>query len=185
MGKRDSPEQIAGRILNIDKEKYQSISYRTIYTWIFCEEPKLKKHLRRISKKGKYRRRKGTKKREEMREEGKIRRIDTRPSIVEERKRIGDYEGDTIVGKDKKKRLLTNVDQASGYGLIDKIDTARAEILQDILAERFDQIPKKKRHTYTYDNGTEIGKEDADPGEKDRHGYIQSLPLSFVGTRKQ
>lgn len=164
--KRDSPEQIAGRIQSIDKEKYQSISYRTIYRWIFDEEPELKKHLRRISKKGKYRRRQGTKKREKQREEAKIKRIDTRPGIVEERKRIGDYEGDTIVGKDKKKRLLTNVDRVSGYGMIDKINIVRAEIIQDKIRRRFEKIPKQKRHTYTYDNGPEIGKEDADLEKK-------------------
>lgn len=33
--KRDSPEQISGRINNIEKEKYQSVSYPTIYAWIY------------------------------------------------------------------------------------------------------------------------------------------------------
>ncbi len=164
--KRDSPEQIAGRINNIEKEKYQSVSYPTIYAWIFNKEPELKKYLRRIGKKGKYRRKHGTKNREKQREESKIKRIDTRPEVVEQRKRIGDYEGDTIVGKDKTKRLLTNVDRVSGYGTIDKIDFVSAEIIQNKLTERFKKIPKEKRHTYTYDNGTEIGKEDVDLEKK-------------------
>jgi len=163
--KRDSPEQIAGRISRVNR-KYQDISHPTIYKWIFNEHPGLKKYLRRISKKGKYRRRGGTKKREEAREEAKIRRIDTRPPIVEKRKRIGDYEGDTIVGKDRKKRLLTNVDRMSGYGMIDKLDTVSAEVTHHILTQRFSKIPKEKRYTYTYDNGGEIGKEDADLEKK-------------------
>lgn len=164
--KKDSPEQISGRIKNIDKEKCQNVSRDTIYRWIFKEKPKLKKYLRRIGKKGKYRRRRGTKQREKQREESKIKRIDTRPEIVEKRERLGDYEGDTIIGKDRTKRLLTNVERLSGYGMIDKVDAVSAENLQETLKQRFRKIPKSKRHTYTYDNGTEIGKEDRDLEKK-------------------
>lgn len=158
--KRDSPEQIAGRLAR--EQSPNTICHETIYQWIFNKQPVFKKYLRRISKKGKYRRQRGTKQREKQREESKIRRIDTRPEIVEQRTRIGDYEGDTIIGKDKTKRLLTNVDRVSGYGMIDKMDIVSAEITHMMVEKRFKKIPKEKRHTYTYDNGTEIGKEDAD-----------------------
>lgn len=155
---RDSPEQIAGRISL--KKNYQNISHEAIYQWIFSEAPGLKSRLRRIGKKGKYRRRRGTKIREKYREEGKIKRIDTRPDIVETRQRIGDYEGDTMVGRDKTKRLITNVERKSGYGMINKLDTVSMEKMHDTLKKRFSKIPKSKRHTYTYDNGIELGKED-------------------------
>lgn len=171
---RDSPEQIAGRISL--KKNYQNISHETIYQWIFSEDPDLKKCLRRISKKGKYRRRRGTKIREKQREEGKIRRIDTRPAIVESRERIGDYEGDTMVGKDKTKRLTTNVERKSGYGMIDKFDNVSAEKMHDILEKRFSKIPKSKKHTYTYDNGVELGKEDKDLERKLKMGVYRAYP---------
>ena len=158
LAKRDSPEQIAGRISR--KGTHQAISHESIYAWIFSEEPALKKQLRRIGKKGKYRRKRGTKKREEAREEGKIKRIDTRPTVVETRERIGDWEGDTIIGKDKLKRLATNVERKSGYGLLNKLDVVTARTMHNTLERRFHAIPKKKRHTYTYDNGTELGKDD-------------------------
>lgn len=172
--KRDSPQQIAGRIHygNTDRK----ISYETIYYWIFNEEPELKKYLRRISVKGKYRRRRGTKKREKQRDEHKIKRISMRPLIVEKRKRIGDYEGDTIVGKDRTKRLLTNVDRVSGYGMIDKLDIVSADILRAVIQKRFSKIPKNKRHTYTYDNGTEIGKEDDDLENKIGMNVYRAYP---------
>jgi IS30 family transposase len=172
--KRDSPEQIAGR--NTHSKKYQVVSTETIYRWIFTEEPHLKKHLRRIGKKGKYRRKRGTKIREKAREEAKVRRIDTRPEIVARKERIGDYEGDTIVGKDKTKRLLTNVDRLSGYGMIDKLDLVRSSILQEKLTERFRKIPSSKKHTYTYDNGTEIGKEDRDLEKKVKMEIYRAFP---------
>jgi IS30 family transposase len=161
---RDSPEQIAGRLT---KEKtLDTLCHETIYQWIFAQQPKLKKHLRRIGRKGKYRRKRGTKQREKARELAKIKRIDTRPAIVEERARIGDWEGDTVVGKNTADRFVTNVDRVSGYGLMDLVLSATAEKVRATIACRFHRIPKEKRHTYTYDNGTEIGKEDADLEKK-------------------
>jgi transposase, IS30 family len=162
--KRDSPEQIAGRLT--EQKMEMTVCHETIYQWIFNEQPKLKTYLRRIGRKGKYRRRRGTKQREKARELAKIKRIDTRPAIVEERSRIGDFEGDTVVGKNTSDRFVTAVDRMSGYGMMDLILSATAEKVRTVLEQRFHRIPKAKRHTYTYDNGTEIGKEDSDLEEK-------------------
>lgn len=159
LARRDSPEQIAGRIARTGR--YQHISHESIYTWIFSAAPALKKQLRRIGTKGKYRRKRGTHARAQARDEAKIKRIDTRPSVVETRERIGDWEGDTIIGKDKLKRLATSVERKSGYGLISKLDVVSMTTMHDALQQRFRAIPKKKRLTYTYDNGSELGQEDA------------------------
>ena len=162
--KRDSPEQIAGRLRQ--QESMTTVCHETLYQWIFHEQPRLKKYLRRIGHKEKYRRRRGTKQREKAREEAKIKRINIRPEIVERRSRIGDFEGDTVVGKNTSDRFVTNVDRFSGYGLLDMVLTATAEKIRMVLEQRFHHIPKEKRHTYTYDNGTEIGKEDSDLEKK-------------------
>lgn len=158
--KRTSPEQIAGR--NKAFGIHRTVCAGTIYRWIYAEAKHYTVHLRRIGHKGKYRRRPGTKAREKARDEAKIKRIDTRPEVVETRSRIGDYEGDTIIGKDKTTRLLTNVERASGYGMIDKVSRVRAQAIHKKLAARFKHIPAGKKHTYTYDNGTELGEEDGD-----------------------
>ena len=159
LAKRDSPEQIAGRIVRTGA--HQSISHESIYAWIFNEAPALKKQLRRIGKKGKYRRKRGTAQREKARDEAKIKRIDTRPLIVGARERIGDWEGDTMIGKDKRTRLVTNVERKSGYGLVSKLNIVSMGTMHATLEQRFRRIPKKHRHTYTYDNGVELGQEDA------------------------
>lgn len=164
LAKRDSPEQIAGRIVH--EKIFQSISHESIYSWIFHEAPKLTRQLRRICKKGKYRRKRGTHARETAREALKIKRIDTRPAIVESRERIGDWEGDTVIGKDKLKRLVTNVERKSGYGLMEKLDIVTMKSMHYSLQKRFSRIPKKKRFTYTYDNGTELGQDDEGLEEK-------------------
>ena len=45
--------------------------------------------------------------------------------------------------------------------MIDKIDFVTAENVREIFIKRFKKIPKNKKHTFTYDNGSELGKEDA------------------------
>src|SRR3989344_533594 len=87
-----SPEQIAS-VLSLRR---QPIVASTIYRYIKERAHHLKMYLR--SQKGKYRRRRGTKKREKQREQAKKQRIDERPKIVERRGRIGDWEGDTLMG---------------------------------------------------------------------------------------
>jgi transposase, IS30 family len=150
-----SPEQIAGRLKEYPPRKLQgnTLCHETIYQWIYQEQPRLKRYLR--CTKGKYRRRRGTKARETRREAEKKRRVDTRPAIVEKRSRIGDWEGDTIVGKEKTKRISTHVERMSGYLLADKLEEATAQVMREATINRFKRIPQKKRHTLTYDNGSE------------------------------
>lgn len=154
-----APDQISGRLkIDYSNDTRKQIGKDSIYKYIYSERKDLVKYLH--CKKGSYRRRYGTRIRIKQREEAKVKRIDTRPSIVEVRGRIGDYEGDTIIGKDKKSRLITNVDRLSGYGLIDRISKTSVVIIHNKLKDRFDKIPSSKKHTYTYDNGVEIGKDD-------------------------
>jgi IS30 family transposase len=154
-----SPEQISGRLrINYLNDKTKQIGKDSIYEYIYSERKDLVKYLH--CKKGKYRRRKGTRIREKQREEAKIKRIDTRPVIVEKRGRIGDWEGDTIVGKDRRSRLITNVERLSGFATIDRIKITTAEIIHNKLAKRFNEISTTKKYTYTYDNGKEIGGDD-------------------------
>ena len=143
-----SPEQIAGRI---DQEyKRMTICHETIYQWIYKHKPKLKKYLR--CQKGKYRRRYGSRKAEIAREEAKKKRIDIRPEIVNQRSRLGDWEGDFILGLERTKGIMTHVERKSGYGVADKVEQLLAETANDTVVKRFDRLPKDKKHTITYDN---------------------------------
>ncbi|NCB20578.1 MAG: IS30 family transposase [Clostridia bacterium] len=146
-----SPEQIEGRIkLKWPDNFNRHINKDSIYKFIYKERKDLVKYLR--CQKGKYRRRYGTKIREKQREEMKKKRIDERPVEVEHRVRIGDWEGDTIVGSDKS-HILTHVDRTSGYGLGDKLKRGTAELTRKKTEKRFETIPKNKKYTMTYDNG--------------------------------
>lgn len=153
-----SPEQIVGRR---DKEKPQEVQvfHETIYTYIYKVKPELKRFLR--CRKGKYLRRYGTKIREKRREEAKKKRIDMRPEIVEQRNRIGDWEGDTVVGQEKVQHILTHVDRKSGLLLADKVEKAAAENIRKITVRRFQKIAKEKYLTIIYDNGVQFAEHKA------------------------
>lgn len=145
-----SPEQIAG-ILSLKKK---SLAASTIYRYIQERAPHLKMYLR--SQKGKYRRRRGTKIREQEREIKKKRRIDERPPIVDRRGRIGDFEGDTLMGRDKRVRIVSFVDRRSGYLIAFLLPKMKAELLTSLALKHFKRTPKKQRKTITLDNGTEF-----------------------------
>lgn len=118
-----SPEQIAGRWSK--NHKRNNIGKDSIYKFVYEKRKDLVKYLR--CQKGKYRRRYGTRIREKQREEQKKRRIDQRPTIVAKRGRIGYFEGDTMIGKDKKPAILTHVERKSGLVLADKLERQTAE----------------------------------------------------------
>lgn len=147
-----SPEQIAGRLKR--EHRRTIICHETIYEFIYEKRLDLAQYLR--CRKGKYRRRHGTRKREQEREKLRKRRIDIRPVIVEARERIGDWEGDTVVGGERTTAILTNVERKSGFLIADKLDHSFSELVKNITVERFKKLPKKKRHTMTYDNGHEF-----------------------------
>jgi len=150
-----SPEQIAGRMeRRYPGDKNRWIGKDSIYKFVYAKRKDLVKYLR--CQKGKYRRRYGTRIREKQREKLKKRRIDARPDIVATKQRIGDWEGDTMIGQDKKPAILTHTERKSGLILADKLDRATGEMAKEKTIKRFKGVPKSKRHTLTYDNGSEF-----------------------------
>jgi IS30 family transposase len=146
-----SPEQICGRLARQGKAR---LCHETIYAWIYRDEPHLKGHLRHGGTH--YRRRRGTNKRWYEREKRRRRWIDDRPGIVAARLRLGDWEGDTVVGTDQKSRLLTYTERKSGYELAATLSRATFPELSDKTVQLFANLPTKKKQTLTLDNGREF-----------------------------
>ena len=92
----------------------------------------------------------------------KVRMIDERPREVEERSRMGDWEDDTIIGKERKQRIWTCVERKSGYGIAEKLEVVSAEIMNRTNVSAFKKIPRKRKLTLTRDNGPEFGDYDKD-----------------------
>lgn len=169
---RWSPEQIAGRLKKIHGKTI--ICHETIYHFIYNERKDLIKYLRH--QKNKYRRKRGTYVRNALNVSLKTRRIEERPKVVDDKLRIGDWENDTVLGKEKVKRILTSVERKSGYGKALKLDTVTAEIVHKKEIELFKKIPRDKRHTMTRDNGSEFGDYDRDLEKKTKMKVYRATP---------
>ena len=102
--------------------------------------------------------------------------MEERPKVVDERSRIGDWENDTVLGKEKIKRILTVVERKSGFGLGEKLDTVSALIIHKKETDLFKKIPKGKRHTMTRDNGAEFGDYDKDLENKTKMKVYRANP---------
>ena len=82
--------------------------------------------------------------------------IHERPKIIEERSRIGDWEGDTVIGANHQGVIATFVDRTARYTLIGKMEDKSMTEMHRTSTEQFKSIPKKKRHSMTTDNGKEF-----------------------------
>lgn len=147
-----SPDQIAGRS-KLERET-QLFSPATIYNNVNPD----KELCKLLPKKhNKYRRRKDGNIRKEEREAMSPKRsIDSRPSQVGNRKDIGHWESDTIIGKEKTARILTHVERKTGFLLANLLYDVTSEKIRIESVAAFQNIPSNKKRTTTCDNGTEF-----------------------------
>lgn len=146
-----SPEQISGWLR---KEQDFTISHERIYQHIWSDKRQggeLYKHLRHSHKKRK--KQYGSKDKR-----GQIRNrisIDERPEIVEQKARIGDWEIDTVIGKNHQGALVTLVERASKFALIKKVDSKHADVVTEATVTLLKPYLDKSL-TITADNGKEF-----------------------------
>ncbi|MBL0262187.1 MAG: IS30 family transposase [Saprospiraceae bacterium] len=80
--------------------------------------------------------------------------IEDRPKIVESQKRYGDWEGDTIVGKNHKSQIASMVERKSLFVKIIKLESKEAKFTAKTISCKLKKI-KNLCHTITLDNGKE------------------------------
>jgi IS30 family transposase len=148
-----SPEQVAR---HLKRTQELSISHETIYRHVWKDLKAggtLHVHLRGARKN--CRKRYG---RHDSR--GRLagkRMIGERPAAVEQRRRIGDWEIDTMMGEslgESSDCILTLVERKTGYVLIGKLKARTAAEANRALLELIARHPARIR-TITADNGTE------------------------------
>jgi transposase, IS30 family len=81
--------------------------------------------------------------------------IEQRPSIVDSKCRIGDWEGDTVVGKDHQGFVVTLVERKSRFTLAAQVCTKEATAVAEAIIVML-QPHKQVCHTLTFDNGKEF-----------------------------
>jgi IS30 family transposase len=150
-----SPEQITGR-MKVDPD-YQGhvVSHERIYQHIWQDKNiggNLYQYLR-IAGHKKKRKRYGKR---DFR--GKIPNrvgIEKRPKIVETKKRLGDWEADTLIGKHHRGAVISLVERKSQFTLLGKVTQKTAQNVQQQMVKHL--RPHRQRvHTITTDNGREF-----------------------------
>lgn len=145
-----SPKQISWRWRS---ETGETVSKDTIYSYIYNTHRELiKQYFRRKWKKYQN-------KRKQKYQLDNRRMIDRRPKIIEQRTTLGHWEADTVVWKRKtvtKKCILTNVERKSGYLVARVLENAQAGTTSQSIIAAFQDFPKYKKKSITFDNGREF-----------------------------
>jgi len=83
--------------------------------------------------------------------------IEHRPPVVCDRTRIGDWEGDLILGRGNRSAIATLVDRTSRYlRLIHLPRNHNADTVRDALIANLSPLPDLARLTLTWDQGSEL-----------------------------
>jgi IS30 family transposase len=162
-----SPEQ-AGQRLAL--EGGMQISPEAIYLHIYADKRRqgdLWRHLR-CQKPRRKRYASGQERR------GMIRNrvsIDLRPDIVTHKSRMGDWEGDTVIGKNHKGGFVTLAERKSRYVLAGHIRSKHAEGVTAVVT-RLLKPHKHQCHTITFDNGKEFADHETIAAELETNIYF-------------
>lgn len=146
-----SPVQISG---HLKRHGNQSVSYETIYKYIWKDKQcggNLFRFLRRKGKKYNKRAKKNAGR-------GMIpNRVDIslRPDIVKDKTRLGDWELDTIIGAKHKGAIVSMVERSSKLTKLVRVPRKTADLVARALCKRLKPI-KAFVHTLTADNGKEF-----------------------------
>ena len=146
-----SPEQIAGRLSDM---KIITLHHETIYQFVLADKRQggqLYKHLRHQKKT--YRKRYGSAHNRTGIPNRKD--IDQRPAIVNSRKRVGDWEADTIIGHQHKGAIVTIDERLTKLRLAAALPRKKAADVSTAISNLLAPL-KKYVLTMTFDNGKEF-----------------------------
>lgn len=146
-----SPEQISGRLkLELGVE----VSHETIYRYIWEDKRKGGVLYKQLRSQGKRYRKRGSKKDRRGQIVNAV-SIDERPQVVDEKSRIGDWEIDTVIGKNHRQAIVTIVERVSKFSVMKKVEYKTAEA---VAAATIDLLRPYKDYvlTITADRGKEF-----------------------------
>ena len=149
-----TPDEIAGRLPLVHPG--ESISYETIYRYIYSKKMRKYKYWQYLTLGRKIRMKKnGRSVHRNSKIPGSI-SIDLRPEIVSLRSRAGDWETDNIIGQQTDKTALSvTVERVTRLTLLTRLSNRLAVTKRDALVRRLGIFPDRIRLTLTADNGSE------------------------------
>ena len=151
-----SPEQISNRIREDHPEDIgMRVSHQTIYDWIRNDERHGKRYRMFLRQSGRKRRKRYGTSEKRGRIKGRV-DIDERPKVVDEKKRVGDWEGDTVEGAKGSGYLTTLVDCKTRYLSLGFSKTKQASEVRRAMIRSFRRHGDLPCKTITLDNGKEF-----------------------------
>jgi len=152
-----SPEQIAGLLKEEPPEHLagKQICHESIYQYVYEGEGRyeyLYTHLRRHKKK---RKKQGKRKHKKVQIKERI-SIHDRPTVIDQKKRYGDFECDLIEGpRSGKQALSVHYERKSQYVKIHRVESKSAEKTNEALLASKEMLPHNFIKSITFDNGSE------------------------------
>lgn len=147
-----SPEQISGR-MKLNQKKFY-VCHETIYRYIYSEK---NKGLYQYLPNKKPKRRQHCARKQQQCRFGEIRLITKRPIQVEQRKRIGHWEGDLIeFSGTKKKTITTLVERKSRIVSLIKNNAKVSAVVMEKIKNKLNDNPSLPCQTITFDQGSEF-----------------------------
>lgn len=140
-----SPEQIAHKV---------GVSHESVYLHVYSDKaaggnlhkslrsqkPRRKRHLCGRDRRGQIPNR---------------RPISERPSYIENRKQVGHWEGDTVIGAAHKQAIVTLVERKSGFAVLAKVSNKTSDLVGRAIEDKLKPFGSRAK-TLTVDNGKEF-----------------------------
>jgi IS30 family transposase len=154
-----SPEEIAGRLKEYPPEelkqcKDKTVSYESIYNWIYVGEGRFEGLYKKLRRKQKIRQRRFARKKQVKTTIKERVSITQRPEIVAERKRIGDWETDSIIFSGQS-ILSVQFERKIKLCRIHKCEDKTAVRSEEALRDSIESLPQNLWLSITRDNGSE------------------------------
>jgi IS30 family transposase len=154
-----SPEEIAGRLKKhppkeVQQCKNKTVSYESIYNWIYEGEGRFGGLYKKLRRKQKIRKRRFARKKQVKAIIKERVSIAQRPEIVAKRKRIGDWETDSMIFSGRS-ILSVQFERKMKLCRIHKCENKTAERSEEALRDSIESLPRNFWLTITRDNGSE------------------------------
>ena len=145
LGLQWSPEQIASKL---------EVSHESVYLHVYAnkaaggqlhknlrsQKPRRKRHLSGRDRRGQIPNR---------------RPISERPEHIEQRRQVGHWEGDTVIGAAHKQAIVTLVERKSGFAVLAKVSTKTTDLVRRAIEIKLKPLCSRVK-TLTVDNGKEF-----------------------------
>jgi len=154
-----SPEEIAGRLkkhspAEVSECKDKTVSYESIYNWVYEGEGRFGGLYKKLRRKQKIRKKRFSRnKRAKVAIKHRV-GIDQRPAVVLKRKRVGDWETDSVIFSGKS-ILSVQHERKTRLCRIHKCADKTALTSEEALRDSIESLPRNFWLTITRDNGKE------------------------------